>query len=123
MAANIGRFRHDPLAPLSWRNIRSDAAAARQSHAAVRIVAAMSSAADTVIAPWDSDHPKGCAMPKRMHAIEAQLYERIRTLHCDRNAASHDCSGRVTLDRNGMTLQCPLCGDCRTVYPRDEAAR
>lgn len=68
------------------------------------------------IAPWTSGAPRGCGMPSAMDPIEARLYERVRTIHCDRKVASHDCHGRVTLDRNGMTLQCPLCGDNRTVY-------
>jgi hypothetical protein len=79
-------------------------------------------AKDADIVPWTSGAPQGCRMPEPMPALVAQLYEKIRTLHCDRKAASHACSGRVILDRNGMTLQCPLCGDHRSVYPRNEVA-
>lgn len=68
------------------------------------------------ILPWASGASQGCTMPAVMDPLEAQLYERMRTLHCDRKAESHDCHGRVVLDRNGMTLQCPLCGDNRTIY-------
>lgn len=70
----------------------------------------------TEILPWLSDAPKGCSIPAVMDPIEAKLYERMRTIHCDRKAESHGCHGRVTLDRNGMTLQCPICGDNRTIY-------
>lgn len=78
--------------------------------------------ASVEMVPWTSGALRGCKMPSAMDPIEAQLYERVRTIHCDRKAASHDCRGRVTLDRNGMTLQCPLCGDNRTIY-RTSAAR
>jgi hypothetical protein len=71
------------------------------------------------IVPFLSGAPQSCLMPTPMKPLEAQLYEKIRTLHCDRKRASHDCRGRVQLDRNGMTLSCPLCGDHRSVYPRD----
>ena len=64
---------------------------------------------------------KICLTPKTMQAKEAAFYQKIRALHCDRKAASHDCSGRVTLDRNGISLQCPLCGDVRSVYPKPQA--
>jgi hypothetical protein len=60
--------------------------------------------------------PRCCRMPAQMPALDAELYEKIRTLHCDRKLESHECSGRVVLDRNGMTLSCPLCGDHRSVY-------
>lgn len=63
---------------------------------------------------------KGCLMPSVMPALDAQLYQKLRALHCERAEESHDCSGRVTLDRNGITLQCPLCGDSRQVYPKPE---
>jgi hypothetical protein len=48
------------------------------------------------IVPWSSDSPKGCRLPEVMGPIEARLYERIRIIHCDRKAASHDCHGRGT---------------------------
>lgn len=76
------------------------------------------SAADVTIEPWDSDAPKGCAVPEEMDPVEARLYERVRTIHCAQKSPSHACHGRVTLDRNGMSLQCPLCGDQRSVYRR-----
>jgi predicted RNA-binding Zn-ribbon protein involved in translation (DUF1610 family) len=75
---------------------------------------------DVEILPWSSGAPKGCKVPDVMKPLEAQLYEKVRTLHCDRKASSHECHGRVTLDRNGMTLQCPLCGDTRSIYRRQE---
>ena len=55
-------------------------------------------------------------MPSPIRPPEAQLCEKIRTLNCDRKRQRHDYSGRVTLDRNGMTLQCPLCGDHHSVW-------
>lgn len=73
------------------------------------------------ILPFQSGAAKACLMPSAMDPVEAQLYEKVRTFHCDRKAESHACRGRVTLDRNGMTLSCPLCGDHRTVYRKVEA--
>lgn len=73
---------------------------------------------DIEIVPWSADADRGCLMPAVMEPLEAQLYEKVRHFHCDQKKASHECHGRVTLDRNGMTLQCPLCGDHRSVYRR-----
>lgn len=48
---------------------------------------------------------------------ETRFYEDIRTrvlkAHCASGRDGHDCLGRVTLDRNSVTLNCPLCGDAR----------
>jgi hypothetical protein len=57
-----------------------------------------------------------CYVPSVMDPTEMALYEKVRAVHCAQKKPSHDCHGRVTLDRNGMTLQCPLCGDTRSVY-------
>lgn len=54
-----------------------------------------------------------CNMPHDVPADEASLYARLRSLHCAQQQESHDCSGRLTIDRNGITLSCPLCGDAR----------
>jgi hypothetical protein len=58
-----------------------------------------------------------CRVPDRLQPQEAELYRRLREAHCDANEASHDCQGRVIVDRNGVTLKCPRCGDARKVQP------
>ena len=57
-----------------------------------------------------------CLMPTPIVGKEAEIYKRLRTI-CDKNRKSHDCSGRLIIDRNGITLACPLCGDARKTYP------
>jgi hypothetical protein len=41
---------------------------------------------------------------------------------CDRKRAAHQCCGGVTITRNAITLQCPLCGDLRQVLEPTERA-
>ena len=55
-------------------------------------------------------------------AGEAAVYQRIRSMHCDDELPGHDCQGRVIIDRHGVTLSCPRCGDARRVYCAQEAA-
>jgi hypothetical protein len=73
--------------------------------------------AETVIAGWNTDNPKGCRMPEPMNPKLADVLQKLRLMHCAEDKPSHECSGRLLIDRNGMTLQCPLCGDERSVYP------
>jgi len=47
---------------------------------------------------------------------EAKLYQRFHKMHCEKKSADHQCSGRITVSRNNVTLQCPLCGDSRKAY-------
>lgn len=61
-----------------------------------------------------------CHMPKRLDALHTELYQKVRHLHCDKDRESHECQGRVTIDRNGITLSCPLCGDARSTYTEKE---
>jgi len=61
---------------------------------------------------------KLCGMPEAMSVGEQRLYEKIRVVHCERAQVSHECLGRMTIDRRGVTLQCPLCGDARNIYPK-----
>jgi len=61
--------------------------------------------------------PDRCHLPRPMESDDAQVYRMLREAHCERKQASHECSGRITIDRNGVTASCPLCGDARLVYP------
>lgn len=62
-----------------------------------------------------------CRIPQPMPADEAAGYQGLREAHCENGRAGHDCSGRLIIDRNGVTLACPLCGDARTTYPKEIA--
>jgi hypothetical protein len=57
------------------------------------------------------------AIPTPIAVEDAALYRLLREAHCDRNATAHQCAGKVTIDRAGVSLQCPLCGDARGVMP------
>lgn len=70
------------------------------------------------ILPWESGAPHGCRMPSVMEARVEKVLVRLREIHCAGKMGSHECSGRLIVDRNGMTLSCPLCGDAREVYGR-----
>ena len=58
-----------------------------------------------------------CHVPRPMPAEDAAAYAALREVHCEQKRESHECAGRVTIDRNGVTLSCPLCGDARSLYP------
>lgn len=77
---------------------------------------------DGTVKPWSDiklGDVKMCLVPEKLDAPHTHLYQKIRSLHCDRNKESHACSGRIIIDRNGVTLSCPLCGDARSVYPKE----
>ncbi len=58
-----------------------------------------------------------CHMPKVMSAAESELFQKLHASFCARKEESnHACVGRVIMDRNGVTLSCPLCGDHRSVH-------
>jgi hypothetical protein len=60
-----------------------------------------------------------CESPSKMEKMERDLYEKIHAMNCshsERKNPDHSCSGRVTIDKNGVTRSCPLCGDSRNVF-------
>lgn len=63
-------------------------------------------------------YPVMCALPTHASEKEAELYQKIRQRHCADGRPGHECQGRIILDRNGVTLSCPRCGDARSVFPR-----
>jgi hypothetical protein len=71
---------------------------------------------EAIMAAWNSDNPKGCRVPEPMDPKMADVLQKLRKLHCAVDKDSHECAGRLLIDRNGMTLQCPLCGDERSIY-------
>jgi hypothetical protein len=58
-----------------------------------------------------------CPLPTHLPADEAAIYQKLRALHCADRRPGHQCHGKVSLERNGMTLSCPRCGDHRSLYP------
>ena len=62
--------------------------------------------------------PTGCRWPPRKApdsetAIYERLRERIVSAHCAADRGAHQCCGKITLDRQHITLSCRLCGDAR----------
>lgn len=60
-----------------------------------------------------------CHVPGRLSQKESELFRTIHGAHCARRHESHECSGSLTINRGGVTLNCPLCGDARNVHPPD----
>lgn len=60
-----------------------------------------------------------CVLPPVLDPTEARIYRTLRTAHCEDKHASGDCQGRLVIDRNGITLTCPRCGDARMIYPKE----
>ena len=58
-----------------------------------------------------------CCLPTHMPAGDAAVYQQLRQSHCEDRRPGHDCQGRLVIDRNGLTLSCPRCGDARQVFP------
>jgi len=62
--------------------------------------------------------PNQCLIPTPLPPNESEIYSRIRDLliktHCDAKRR-HQCCGRITIDREHITFNCPLCGDARNI--------
>lgn len=60
--------------------------------------------------------PNCCTMPEPAPPDEAMIYRHMRDIliraHCSAKRA-HQCCGKITIDRNHITFNCPLCGDVR----------
>jgi predicted RNA-binding Zn-ribbon protein involved in translation (DUF1610 family) len=57
-------------------------------------------------------------MPTHVPAAEAEAYQAVHQHHCaDNNRTAHSCAGKITIDRLGITLSCPRCGDHRSLFP------
>ncbi len=60
-----------------------------------------------------------CLTPTPVRAKEAEVYTSIRDTvvraHCAAKRPSHRCCGKITLTRTDMTLNCPLCGDAKSL--------
>jgi predicted RNA-binding Zn-ribbon protein involved in translation (DUF1610 family) len=61
--------------------------------------------------------PLFCFLPTHVPAEEAEAYQAIHAHHCADNRPGHSCAGRITIDRLGITLSCPRCGDHRSLFP------
>jgi len=62
--------------------------------------------------------PNQCLIPTPLPPNESEIYSHIRDLliktHCDAKRG-HQCCGRITIDREHITFNCPLCGDARNI--------
>lgn len=61
-------------------------------------------------------------MPTTASTKEAELFHKIHRSYCAAGREAHACVGRVTIDRLGLTFNCPRCGDARSLFP-EEAPR
>lgn len=59
--------------------------------------------------------PAMCGVPGRLTEKETNIYQILRRAHCSDGRTAHDCLGRITIDKNGITASCPRCGDSRSV--------
>lgn len=57
--------------------------------------------------------PSECLMPRSVAEPEERFWRILRQHHCQQGHGYRECSGRIICDRNGVTLACPRCGDCR----------
>jgi len=62
--------------------------------------------------------PSFCFLPTQMPGEKAEAYQAIHEHHCADKRPGHLCAGKVTLDRLGITLSCPRCGDHRSLFPK-----
>jgi predicted RNA-binding Zn-ribbon protein involved in translation (DUF1610 family) len=57
-------------------------------------------------------------MPAPAKPAEQEIYRGIRDrlikAHCEAKRA-HNCCGKITIDREHITFNCPLCGDARQI--------
>lgn len=57
-----------------------------------------------------------CALPRKLSQLESDLMKKFHSMYCAEKLPNHECQGRVSVDRNGVTLNCPRCGDERKVH-------
>lgn len=50
--------------------------------------------------------------PEREANVYRHLRDSLVRVHCSAKRG-HKCCGRITIDREHITLNCPLCGDAR----------
>lgn len=63
-----------------------------------------------------------CQVPEPMPEREVPVFDKLIEVHCDAGHTSHErCVGSITIDRAGVTLQCPRCGDVRKTWPKGDA--
>jgi hypothetical protein len=66
-----------------------------------------------------------CTMPTPATRKESELYrlmrDRLIKAHCADKRPAHRCAGKITIDREHITFQCPRCGDARQlILPEGE---
>lgn len=63
--------------------------------------------------------PIWCVLPTHTSVKEAELYGKIHERHCADNRPGHLCAGKISIDRLGITLNCPRCGDHRSLFSEE----
>lgn len=62
--------------------------------------------------------PDGCHLPSPAPLRDSEIYARFRNTmiraHCAAKRG-HLCCGAITITRDTITMNCPLCGDCRMI--------
>lgn len=54
-----------------------------------------------------------CHMPTPAEKREREIYLKVLEVHCEQRGDGHECRGKISITRNTITLNCPLCGDSR----------
>lgn len=54
-----------------------------------------------------------CHVPTPAEKREKEIYLKILDVHCEQRGDGHECRGTISINRNTITLSCPLCGDSR----------
>lgn len=69
--------------------------------------------------PGPGNPAECCLMPSPAKPSEATIYRRMRDVmirsHCERGAEAHKCVGAITLTRDAIVLNCPICGDSKSL--------
>lgn len=50
------------------------------------------------------------------HPPDAAAYRAMHRSVCSKRHPSDECTGVISIDRKGVTLRCPACGNIRQVY-------
>lgn len=59
-----------------------------------------------------------CDLPDKCGPVESEVYRKFRDIAIKAHCAAkrgHQCCGAITIDREHITMNCPLCGDARQI--------
>lgn len=72
---------------------------------------------DLRAAPGNDSPPTRPRGPDRATPDEASYFRRLREMRCARKETAHACQGRFVIDNDGFGMDCPICGERRSVFP------